>query len=420
MSVRAILLTLLLLPLVAVAQEVTLPQVGSDSVWCPQVKSLRLEKDGSAPILTLSAQQATLDLEFDLLGEEPADLRYRIVHCDRLWRPDLPDAYDYLQGFEEENLSRYESSFTTLQPYFHYFQRLPSQGTRFLASGNYLLLVYLEGAPDSVLFTRRFWVVEPMVEVEATVGKPMDGSVMQEQGVDVALTVREGQTLRLNPEWTTVQVRQNGRTDLERTLPFTGYESSRLLYRWRRENVFPGGNTFRYFDNSNLHVAMYNVMRTDSYGLDYFSMLRPLEDRSRRPFTAETTLNGGWKCNAFDRSNPTLMAEYVWVNFSLPLSQPYLDGTVHVVGALTDWRIDESSRMEWHPEMKAYTLRLLLKQGYYAYQLLFLPAGERIATTNRLEGNHFNTPNDYTVLVYYRHPSDLSDRLVGCKQIAYE
>ena len=78
--------------------------------------------------------------------------------------------------------------------------------------------------------------------------------------------------------------------------------------------------------------------------------------------------------------------------------------------------MNDQSRMEWNQSMKAYTARLFLKQGYYAYQLLFLPAGSTVGETSRLEGNHFQTLNDYYIYVYQRNPGDLYDRLIGFGQ----
>ena len=69
--------------------------------------------------------------------------------------------------------------------------------------------------------------------------------------------------------------------------------------------------------------------------------------------------------------------------------------------------------MDWNPRYKAYTKRLLLKQGYYSYQLIFLPAGESQGQTSRIEGDHFEMTNSYTIFVYYRPPGARFDRLVG-------
>ena len=106
------------------------------------------------------------------------------------------------------------------------------------------------------------------------------------------------------------------------------------------------------------------------------------------------------------------------MNISLPMSRPYLNRSVHVVGGLTQWRMDEYSRMEWQPQYKAYTLRLLLKQGYYSYQILFCPTGETVGLTATLEGDHIETPNDYHLYVYYRAPGDRYDRLLSSRTLS--
>ncbi len=420
-SVLSLLLFLLICSTRAFSQEVRMAEVGRDSVWQNDVRSIYFTRSGlelEAPVLQLGGSER-LVLHFDLLGLEPKDLRYRITHCDADWHPDLPDPYDYISGFEEENINNYESSFTTLQPYFHYHQTLPSRNTRFLVSGNYLLSVFIQDEPDSILFTRRFYVEEHLLDadIEITPPKAGIGNPRRDVEVDVSLGLAEGKILNLSPQFLTVRVQQNRRTDLVRTLSFSGYNGSMLAYRWQNENVFPGGNCFRYFDISNLHTPMYNVQKVDQYADELFAFIRPEQDRSRKNYSHEEVLRGGMKTNAFDRHNPHLEGDYVWVSFSLPLEQPFLDGSVHIVGQLTDWELTDRSRMEWQPQYKAYTARMLLKQGYYAYQLLFLRAGEMEAVSYKLEGDHYETHNDYTIYVYYHFPNDRSDRLILVHQL---
>jgi hypothetical protein len=56
---------------------------------------------------------------------------------------------------------------------------------------------------------------------------------------------------------------------------------------------------------------------------------------------------------------------------------------------------------------------MLLKQGWYNYEFEFLKNGEQIGTTGPFEGNHYETENDYVVLIYYRNPRERYDRLIG-------
>lgn len=396
-------------------------QVVTDSNWREDVKTVTLYKngvEGERPVLVLGSEDRLL-LRFDVLGAEVEGYRYKIQHCDSRWQVDELEPYEYMNGFEEGPINNYNSSFTTLTDYVNYYEYIPSQYSQFLISGNYVVTVTRQDEPDNVLLTRRFCVVEGSLKADVSVGVPYDNvSIFERREVDVAL--KENRDYRgsmlpptLNPAYFRVVVQQNGRTDNMRELPFGGYESGVLCYRYKNENVFEGGNTFRYFDISNIRTAMYNVVQIEEYGGEWYAMLRPLEDRSGKSFITEQTLNGGMKVNVWDRTNKQTEADYVYVNFMLPMRSPFMNGSVHVVGELTQWKLNEGSRMEYDPEMKAYRLRLMLKQGYYAYQLLFVPTGESRGLTETLEGNHYEMPNDYRVYVYYRGLNDRYDRLVA-------
>ncbi len=381
------------------------------------MKSVFLELNGTAlerPFLKMGSNDR-LQLRFDVLSNTPAYFRYRIHHCDKDWRVDDASPFDFINGFEEDNIDNYQYSFTTTQHYVHYHERLPETNNRFILSGNYLLEVHLQDTPDSIILTRRFCVYEDLLDIDIDIDKPMSGhgDMQRDQEANVSIGVRQGEHV-FNPTASlTVKVQQNKRIDNIHTLTFSGHEGMRLLYRWQAANVFAGGNCFRFFDCSNLRVAMYNVARVERYGGETFAILRPLEDRSRNAYVYEPALNGGMKINAWDRNNPEVEADYVEVNFTLPMPKPLLTGNIHIVGDLTDWSLNDNSRMEWRPEYNAYFKRLKLKQGYYAYQLLVVPIGETEGYTRYLEGNHFETPNHYTVFAYLRQPHDRYDRLAG-------
>ena len=399
-------------------------RVETDSAWREHVKTVLLTREGvllERPVLTLGGGDR-LSLQFDLLADEAQNLRYSIAHCDADWRRDDLEPSDFMTGFEYGEIENYEFSFTTLRPYVHYHQMLPAKYATFTHSGNFLLAVTDE--EGDTLLTRRFWVTEECISTFAEMTRPYDGaSLLKRQEVDVKienskLKIENFSAPQLRPEWERVRVMQNGREDNARWLEFSGYEAEALCYRYRPCNVFWGGNTFRYFDCSNLYTPMYNVQSVDEYGGELFAILRPEEDRSRKHFLSETTLNGGMKVNIQSRQRPAIEADYVWVNISLPMAQPWLDKSVYVVGQLTDWKLDSTSRMEYNPTFKAYVKRLLLKQGYYAYQLLTTGREQEWESrTEMLEGDHMETPNSYTVFIYHREPSDRADRLLSVRQI---
>ena len=392
-----------------------------DSVWRADVMTVRLYRTGAElsctpPVLTTGRQEG-LTLEFDILRAEPEALHWKVRHCDRHWRPDNLEPYEFMTGFDEGAVDEYEFSFTTLHDYVHYKAKLFGSFTEFFHSGNYLLTVSLDSSPDSILLTRRFCVSEESAGCTAVVTRPFDGmAVDRRQQVDVSVGGN------FQEQYLDVAVQQNGRLDNMRFLEMSGYDGNDICFRNRNCNIFDGGNTFRFFDCSNLHSPMYNMVRVEEYGGQQFVILRPEEDRSKKHYLSEKGLMGGMKVNIWDRNNPTLEADYVWVNFSLPMAQPMLDGRIYIVGDLTGWRLDESSYMDYNPKLRAYTKRLLLKQGYYSYQLLVLPTYPATqpfshSATQRLEGDHRETPNLYTVYVYYRSPSDRADRLIRVKKL---
>ncbi len=365
-------------------------------------------------------------LQFDILADEAENLRYTIAHCDADWRRDELEPYDFMNDFESGEIENIEFSFTTLRPFIHYHQMIPAKYTDFTHSGNYV--VYIVNEIGDTLLSRRFWVSETGVKVEAELARPYDGmDITKRQEVDVLIKnseTRDNNSFiqQLRPEYERILLQQNGREDNIRWLEFSGYDGAALCYRFRQSNIFYGGNTFRYFDCSNLRSPMYNIVRIEEYGGEVFAMVRPEENRSKKHYLNDKTLNGGMKVNVWDRQNKALQADYVWVNISLPMAQPWLDKSVYVVGQLTDWKLDSTSRMDYVLEYKAYVKRLLLKQGYYSYLLIvknhdLRNNGIEQSATEWLEGDHWEMPNQYTIFVYHREPSDRADRLIAVRRI---
>ena len=393
--------------------------IATDSIYSPNIKTVILGKNGvemSLPIIQLGSNDKLM-LRFDEVGDNSNYYRYRIQHCTHDWQISDISVSDYMDGFEESSIDNQQLSFTTIEHYTNYWETIPNDMSSFTASGNYLLTDYLQSDPDSIVFTRRFRVYEPLTIVEASVGQPQGSIGLQEnQNLSVKVNPLEGNYF-INPDtYMFVYAEQNGRVDLTRLLPLESMSGNTLNYRWKKENVFPGGNEFRFFDFSNMQIPMNNVWKIDYFGGENIVFLKPDENRSRNVYIYEMGLNGQYKIAAVNTQNPNTEADYAWVNFSLPQEFPFLDGSVHIVGDFTNWKLDDNTRMEWNENMKVYTARFFLKQGYYSYLLLFLPSGEKVGETSRLEGDHFQTMNDYYIYVYQRLPGDLYDRLVGFGQ----
>jgi hypothetical protein len=84
---------------------------------------------------------------------------------------------------------------------------------------------------------------------------------------------------------------------------------------------------------------------------------------------------------------------------------------------LVENRLDESSKLRYNFERKAYEKTLLLKQGSYNYQLLFKPSGSKQASSFKTEGSYWQTENEYQVYVYYRPLGGRYDQLIGFNEL---
>jgi hypothetical protein len=69
--------------------------------------------------------------------------------------------------------------------------------------------------------------------------------------------------------------------------------------------------------------------------------------------------------------------------------------------------------MTWNTARGCYEASLLLKQGWYNYEYLFIPSEGTEPEGFAFEGSHWETENDYVILTYFRDPSTRYDRLTG-------
>ena len=56
---------------------------------------------------------------------------------------------------------------------------------------------------------------------------------------------------------------------------------------------------------------------------------------------------------------------------------------------------------------------MLLKQGAYTYQYLYVPPGSERGFTALVEGNKYQTVNEYLIKVYHRRRGERYDRLIA-------
>jgi hypothetical protein len=387
-------------------------------VYKEQIKTALMYREGfelSNPILGLNEDQR-LVLKFDDLESEIRNYYYTIIHCDAEWKESFIPQSDYLDGFPDNPVDDYAKSFNTTFDYYNYQIVLPNDLIRFKVSGNYVVVVYEDNDKEKVVLTQRFQVYEDAVNIQGTVRRATEDA-FKGANQEVDFVINHPNVPILNPnEEVKVVLMQNYRWDNAITnLKPLYIRDKQLIYDYNRENVFPAGNEFRYFDIRTNKMNGENVVSTDFYRPYFHKTLATDEVRANKKFFSYTEMNGKYKVESQDSEVRDFDTEcdYDFVHFSLPMESPLVGGSVNVFGGLTQWNANKGNEMTYNFNNSTYELTLLLKQGYYNFIYVYVPQGARVADHTNIEGSFWETENDYQIFVYYRDLASRYDRLVG-------
>lgn len=389
----------------------------SNKIFKSNIKTVLFHRDGwemSLPVINLNTDEK-LKLSFDDLDADQKDFAFTIVHCDAGWKPSGLDPNEYINGYEEDNIRDYGFSLNTLISYTHYELIFPTEDIAPKLSGNYIMKVY-EDDPDSIYFTRRFFVEESKVTIS---GNIRQASMIEDrnykQEVDFTVITR-GYNIPNAYQDLRVIILQNGRWDnrIDGLKPKV-IIGDKLDYDYDRGNVFQGGNEFKTIDIKSLKYNTENIAGIKSDNENYYVYLREEQRRSFKVYKTEKDINGQMIIKTEDGFTSETEAEYVQVYFFMPYAAPMIDGDFFIMGQLTDWRYSDESKMNYNYTRKAYEKTLLLKQGFYNYQVVLKYHDQAAGDESFIEGTHSKTENGYAILLYHRDLSYDYDRLIGIK-----
>ena len=391
-----------------------------NGIFRENIRSVHFVREGwdfSQPVLELGTDQRLL-LKFDELTEGVTNFVYTITHCDAEWYPSRLVQSEYMEGFIENSVTDYAASVNTTSKYTNYLLSLPNENVRFLISGNYILSVFDEANRTTPVLTRRFYIVESSTEISGEVKKStFEGYKGRDQEIDFTVDYSRFSIQDPRTEVRAV-VMQNSRADncLTNLKPLF-VRNNLLSYDLSRENVFAGGNEFRNFDTKNIRMNGLGVANIEFINPTYHVELRTDQIRPERDYRNESDLNGRYLIKNDRVTDSDLEADYIFVHFSLQMPEPLLGGEIYVFGGLSDWQCQPANKMKWNFESKLYEAALLVKQGFYDYQYVYVENGSNKIDDSLLEGSYVETENDYQIFVYYRGFSSRYDKLIGYRTI---
>lgn len=352
-------------------------------------------------------------LQFDDLFGNDSSYFYEIIHCDYNWNPSDLQKRDYLQGFDNQRIQESSSSFNCLQIYTHYRLNLPNSNTQLKISGNYILKILNED--KEVVFSRKFMVYEDLVSVPIQVKRARNVTNLDSKH-NLEFTIKSNVINFQNPlkNIKTVLL-QNGKlqTAIHNIAPqFT--IGNDLVYKYDAPTQFWAGNEFLYFDNKEIRVASNNIAQIDSQKEIYSSYLFTNEARANSNYYNWQDVNGNFVVRRLFAENSEIEADYSWVYFSLsaPLFRSS-DGAIYVTGMFNNYALTPENKMEYNTEKGVYEKAILIKQGFINYEYTAEQVNGNIDSENAIDGNFFQTENEYTVLVYYKENTDRYTRIIG-------
>lgn len=398
-------LTVLLLSLHSIAQVETeiVPPFNIKTVTFVQ------NRQNSIPVFRFGD---AFELQFDDLYGNEANYYYSITHCDYDWKKSDLAIAEYLQGFDEQRIQTYSNSFNTLQLYSHYNLSFPNRFTNFLVSGNYIIKILNED--KEIVFSRKFILYEELVQVPMQIKRARNiKDADYKQNLDFAIKSKD--ILFQNPiKNVKVLLYQNGQINngISNIKPMYTIGND-LIYKYDKETQFNGSNEFLYFDSKDIRNATNVIGRIDSQGGVYNSYLYTNNARAKNVYTYFPDTNGNFIINNINAEQNEIEADYSWVFFSL--SAPAYQGKndIYINGMFNNFALSEENKMDYNKDKGVYEKALMVKQGFTNYQYVIADKLKKIDSENAIDGNFYQTENNYFALVYYRENNKRYDRIIG-------
>ena len=407
MKIKSFLLQLILL----LVFSISIAQIEKEIVPPYNIKTVSFVQNGQniVPLIRLGD---SFQLQFDDLYGNEANYYYFFVHCDYDWKPSQLSKNEFLKGFDELRIQDYTNSFNTLQLYSHYKVQFPNKNSQLLVSGNYMLKILNED--KEVVFSRKFILYEELVSVPMQVKRARNvQEVNYKHNLDFSI---KSQSILFQSPLNNVKVLllQNGHLNSGITNVKPMYTiGNDLIYKYDTETQFWAGNEFLFYENKDVRAANNNVGAIDSNGGVYNAHLYMNNARAQNPYTYYPDANGNFIIKNINAENNEVESDYTWVFFTLSAPAYFGKNDIYVNGMFNNFAISPETKMDYNKEKGVYEKALMIKQGFTNFQYVIADKSGKIDNTNAVDGNFYQTENNYFALVYYRENNQRFDRVIG-------
>ena len=391
------------------------------------------------PIATLGNGTEFI-LTFDDMRGEYKRFRYKIELCNADWTTSKLSDLEYIEGFSEDLVSDGELSLGVSTNYTNYRFIVPNVNMKIKQSGNYMLHIYEDNSDKTPILSRRFLIVERLVSVNPTfvpTGRAEKSETHHE--IDFSVEAKYFPMSNARQELRAV-VLQNGRWDnAKKGIPLFFDRGTEYVFDYQDSIVFAASKEFRRFDIRSLNYKREGINKINADNENDIQIMlakdsiRPsnrsiffndvngayIIDNLDIPTTSAILVNANNTIGNASLINPTsrVRSEYANVLFRLKANAPFDNADVYVMGKIFDWQLYPENKMVYDEDAHEYLAEISMKQGYYNYTYAVVPRTKAKYTapynTSEIDGDWYETENEYTILMYYRPQGGRSDRIIG-------
>lgn len=387
-----------------------------DKIYKDNIKTVVFHNANSEiapPIIALNTDEF-LTIRFDDFDNTIKNYNYSVIHCNADWTPSNLMEIEYLNGYFQGNITNYDYSFNTLKPYIHYKADFPNNDTKITVPGNYIFFVYENNDKENPVLTKRFMVYEPRINISYEYKRPDDVEERNyKQEIDFSVFTNNI-TLNSGYDDLTVFILQNYRWDnCISNLKPKFVRGSELVYNLDEPNTFEGLNEFRHINLTSTSIKSNRVLSISHDSTLFNALLYGDERRSYKKYMTMGDINGRFKIQRDNSNDSHTQSDYLWVTFNLDQNTKVAEGDIYLFGQFTDWEIKPEYKMEFNEAAGIYIKTVLMKQGNYDFMYVLSPKNKTTINNSFIEGTHFDTENQYTILVYYKDIKRNADILIG-------
>ena len=400
----------LILPFILFLFSVTtIAQVISETPPPKHIKTVILQELGSQKQTPIIEFGKSLYLKFDDLNGDEADYYYKINRYNFDWTLTTLRKQEYLYGMDDIHLQNTDNSYNTLQTFSHYKLVIPNENVRITKSGNYMLEIYNDD--DEIVFSKKFIIYKNQANVRVQIKRSRNLKYIDTKQI-VQFTVNPRNDFFNNPKSTikTLIFKNNNINNCISTLKPQYTIGNKLIYKYDQEASFWAGNEYFYFDNKDIRGANISIYK---YTLDsiYHNYLYTNTSRRNDSYTYNPDINGGYVVRNIGAENNDTEADYASIHFSLENYENLGNQKIYVIGNFNNYTLNATSQLQYNERRGLYENTSLIKQGFVNYKFVTFTNNE--VNHSLIDGNFYQTENQYTVLVYYKNIGERYEQIIG-------